>query len=466
MDTIENIKTRIESYNSLIKYQIKANRENVAGERKINLSIDGMLPDINSLKSEVLHTLRNGDYSDEFIHSINRLYLLSEANSDLLVEYTPAITNLYKDYPISKELDKLSLDIFHFIHFDILQAKDQIGRPIIYKGFEDTNDDLPEYRFKDNAYILWNLYYLSLNVSEAYLKQELKDFENLLSYKLEADKELFIEQQKDKRAGNILELSRDFCDRDLPFLYLRSNPLINKTNLVCLILSDVMEKLSIDEYPRYVEFDYSVYTTKFRWEFEKNSLNDYSDIASLPRFDQLIYLFSNIFFIEKIGKQIKEEQITLISYEPIENMEEMEAYLDKKDLEQEQIEPGLSKNTKAEYLLAVPILNLIYEEFDGEVWETISLVDFLNVFTTAINLQQNFKIRQKTRFYYLLKKVWINSLNLSLFDTEKEWSETFLNNYNLSVSAYWNQTVKNEGTLKNRAFVQSVDKILPKDERF
>ena len=60
--------------------------------------------------------------------------------------------------------------------------------------------------------------------------------------------------------------------------------------------------------------------------------------------------------------------------------------------------------------------------------------------------------------------MWINSSNKSLFDTEKEWIIPFLQNYNLSYSAYTNQFIKKEGGVKHRSFTRSVDKILPKDD--
>lgn len=80
------------------------------------------------------------------------------------------------------------------------------------------------------------------------------------------------------------------------------------------------------------------------------------------------------------------------------------------------------KNISVGYILPVPILNQIYEEFDNKLWHNITLEDFLNVFTTEINRQENFKLKtnQTTRFYFLLKKIWINYDNKALFDTEKE----------------------------------------------
>jgi len=88
------------------------------------------------------------------------------------------------------------------------------------------------------------------------------------------------------------------------------------------------------------------------------------------------------------------------------------------------------------------------------------------MFTTEIKKQDKFKLKPKQtpRFYFLLKKIWINSPNKSLFNTEKEWVTSFLHNYNLSYSAYTNQFIRNEGGMKHRNFMKSVDKILPQDE--
>ncbi len=116
--------------------------------------------------------------------------------------------------------------------------------------------------------------------------------------------------------------------------------------------------------------------------------------------------------------------------------------------------------------MPIPILDLIYKEFNDELWNDIGLVEFLNIFTTAINKQDSFKLKSKqtVRFYFLLKKIWINSDNKALFNTEKEWIIPFLQNYGLSYSAYTYQFIKNEGGLKHRKFTKAIDKILPKDE--
>lgn len=53
MDTIKETLYYVEQYNSLIKYQLKSNKEASAGERKIDLSLESTLPDFDQFKSEV-----------------------------------------------------------------------------------------------------------------------------------------------------------------------------------------------------------------------------------------------------------------------------------------------------------------------------------------------------------------------------------------------------------------------------
>lgn len=84
----------IETYNALIKYKIRAYKENVADEVKINLHLTGDLPDIEAFIQEVLQILENKAYPDNFIYSINRLYLLGETNSDSLAEHNLVIKQL------------------------------------------------------------------------------------------------------------------------------------------------------------------------------------------------------------------------------------------------------------------------------------------------------------------------------------------------------------------------------------
>lgn len=140
--------------------------------------------------------------------------------------------------------------------------------------------------------------------------------------------------------------------------------------------------------------------------------------------------------------------------------------MDKKDNKHDKEKEKSQSKVKSEYILPIPMLDLIYQEFNDELWDNITLVEFLDMFTTEISKMDSFNLKPKqtTRFYYLLKKIWINSSNKTLFSSEKEWAIPFLQNYNLSYSAYTNQSIKNEGGLKHRNFIKSVDKILPKDE--
>lgn len=89
------------------------------------------------------------------------------------------------------------------------------------------------------------------------------------------------------------------------------------------------------------------------------------------------------------------------------------------------------------------------------------------MFTSTAVKQNDFKLKHKqtARFYYLLKKIWLNC-DQSSFDSEKEWIIPFLKNYNLSYSAYTNQFIANEGGVKHLKFTRSVDKILPKEKEF
>ena len=86
MNSIKGILHYIEACNNLIKHQIKY----FSGEGKTELCRIVTCPDIEAFKSEVLSILKSGTYPDYFIDSINRIYLQSEANSDLSVE-PPAV---------------------------------------------------------------------------------------------------------------------------------------------------------------------------------------------------------------------------------------------------------------------------------------------------------------------------------------------------------------------------------------
>ena len=241
--------------------------------------------------------------------------------------------------------------------------------------------------------------------------------------------------------------------------------MIKRNDLFYLLLSEVMNKIPSEEYAKYVELDYSKYQYKhFRWNFASTRLESYIELNDLFGFYNLVRILANTLLIKDYTEEQKNESVEIL--EPEENKEELEEYLDRRDKELDEEIARTNKTAKPEYILPIPILDLIYQEFNNELWDEITLMEFLGMFTTEINRQDNFKLKSKqtTRFYYLLKKIWINSSNTSLFNTEKEWAIPFLQNYKLSYSAYTNQSVRNEGGLKHRNFMKSVDKILPKDE--
>lgn len=270
----------------------------------------------------------------------------------------------------------------------------------------------------------------------------------------------YIHKEKAKLLEQITALSQNFCDRNFVFYYLRSSEHVEMGYLLGYILSDVLSGLNSDEFAQYIELDYSKYPANYSWQFEKKSIKDYPELAGLSKFEQLINLLTNIYLFNALDngseeeKEVKEisdsHQPEAIQEESIENI------VDKKPF----------KSNAAEYLLPVPILDLIYKEFTDELWYDMTLVEFLDIFTTAVNKQENFRLkpRQTVRFYYLLKKIWINSDNKALFNSEKEWIVPFVEHYKLSYSAYTNQFIRNEGNTKHRTFIRSVDKILPKDD--
>ncbi|MDR2409889.1 MAG: hypothetical protein LBE13_17510, partial [Bacteroidales bacterium] len=469
MNTLQNILYFLENFNALIKYHIKAYKEGLPNERKINLNFEN-IPDIESVREDVLEILRTGDHSSDFVHLINRLYLLSESNSDLIVEGNQQIkqfaNELQKKYPFFNTLDRFSLDIFQLIHFDIWNAEDEYSRHIHYKGFDDNLfPQLIEIQFRSDNVILWQTYYLLYNITEAYVLQEKQDIEHQLSFKPEADKEKFIQQQKEARAREIIDLSNGLCDKNVPFLYTRNNPMIKQNGLFYILLSEVMNKISEEEYTKYVELDYTKYRHKhFQWNFASTKLESYIELNNLFGFCNLVRILTNTLLIKDYTEEQKIEPVEIL--EPEENKEELEEYLDRRDEElDEELDEEIARRNKAakpKYILPIPILDLIYQEFNNELWDEITLMEFLGMFTTEINRQDYFKLKSKqtTRFYYLLKKIWINSSNTSLFNTEKEWAIPFLQNYKLSYSAYTNQSIRNEGGLKHRNFMKSVDKIL------
>jgi hypothetical protein len=323
---------------------------------------------------------------------------------------------------------------------------------------------MAEFQFKNDEVIPWQTYYLLQNITEAYLIQEKQDIEHQLSFKSEPDKEKSIQQQKEIRAEEIINLSNDLCDKNLPFLYTRDNPMISQDNLFYLLLSEVMNRLSSENYVEYVQLDYQRYRKKnYQWNFASSSLDNYLEFQPLFGFTKLVRILANLMFIKDYAEFAVSESAEPIEVE--ENRQELDEYLDRREKEQDKEIEKINRTAKPEYILSIPILDLIYREFNEELWDDITIMEFLNMFTTEIKKQDKFKLKPKqtTRFYFLLKKIWINSPNKSLFNTEKEWITPFLHNYNLSYSAYTNQFIKNEGGLKHRNFMKSVDKILPKD---
>jgi hypothetical protein len=312
---------------------------------------------------------------------------------------------------------------------------------------------MPETVFKNDETILWQAYYLLQDVTEAYLEQEERDVEHQLSFKSEPDKEKFIQQQKENKVEEIINLSNGLCDKNMPFLYIRNNPIITYDNLFYYLLSEVMSLLSTDDYEKYVGLDYPKYLQKkYHWNFSSTTLDNYTDLQQLFGFNRLVRILSNALFIKE-----HTEETAPVSVETTENIQKLEDYLDKKD-----------KQNDTEYILSIPILDMIYQEFNDELWDNVTFMEFLEIFTSEIKKTDNFKLKPKqvTRFYFLLKKIWLNSSCKSLFGSEKEWVIPFLQNYGLSYSAYTNQFIKKEGGVKHQSFTKSVDKILPKDDDF
>ncbi len=460
----------IELLNRLIKFELKINQKNFAGEKKINFT--GTLPRFDNFQTEIERVLSVDDYSDDFVNLINRLYFIAESNSDLLAESAGILKTLNNKYPYNQELEKLSFDVYEFIRDCIFSPEDDEfdNDCFFFDGSGLLKDNMPEYLFRNNKYILFPVYHVLHFAATAYSQQLQSDFENQLSFKQEKDIENFKQLQREKLSEDIISLSTGFCDREIPFFFVRNNPFTNQIYLFAYLLSDVLEKLSVEDYAKYVEFNYQAYPDKFRWEFNRLSISEYADINELQGFERLIKILSYTLFLKTLcdTDETKEQEIYP---EPNENREELEEYLDRRDKEQDvQIEEHnktiLSRKISPEYILLVPILNTLYEEFNDVLWEELTLVEFLSMFTTEVLYQPKFKIKQKqtTRFYYFLKRIWINSPTKSFFDSEEEWVTTFLNAYNLSFSSYTNQFVKNEGGYKHRDFIRLVNKLLPKTE--
>lgn len=439
MNEFDNILLLLENYNALIKYHIKAFKEGVSDERKINLNFNN-LPDIERFQSEVEQVLQEHEHSADFVRLINRLYLLGQSNSDLFANYSAVEKHIYKIYPSGKDMERFSFGIYEFI-------RDEVFHGMLWEDDKCPLSKMAELLYKEDESILWPVYYLLRNAVNAYLVQEKYDMEHQLSFKSEPDRKRFIQQQKEDRAVEIADLSNGLCDRNFPFKYIQ-NGSPSQDKLFYILLSGAMDKLSSEEYASYAELNYSSCKSgNYQWDFANTSLESHALVAQLPSFGKLIRVLTNTLLIR---------DYTVVK--PADG-KEPEPHIEKKDAEPD-------KKVKPEYILPVPILNLVYQEFNDELWDDITLVEFLDMFTTEINKQDRFKLKPKqtTRFYYLLKKIWINSSDRTLFDTEKKWAIPFLQNYNLSYSAYTNQFVRNEGGYKHKKFANSVDKILPKDE--
>lgn len=489
MDTIKDTLYYIEQYNSLIKYQLKSNKETCAGERKIHLSLESILPDFDQLKSEVQHNLSRGEASPEdFVCLINRLLFLGEANSDLLVEYNPIIKQLYNEYPITKQLEELSFNTYQFIRDEVFKNQDEFERPIIYKGFEDVMTNLPEYYFKDNNYILWRLYHFIPVITTPYTKQLLRDFNNRKRIVSENERGKLTQQNKAEYINKAIELSTDFCDRNFVSDYLLGKPSIDKRHIAGYILSDMLEKLNLPDYTRYIEFNYSKYSSTYDWKFEKNSINDYTDLTALPQFEHLILLLSSIFFVRELDKEeklIADSKIEISSESDPEEIERAETIVEDEIIEpttidkpieniesennqsvdgKEQIESSgiiYKEKLRPDCITKLSTLIQVHEEFNNTLWEDISVLEFLNVFATTIQKVEAFEIKDKTQFYYLLKRIWKNRTDVSTYRYEKEWLIPFLNAYGLSHSSYSNQFIEKDGVYNHRRFIKAVADIFP-----
>ncbi|GHT36040.1 hypothetical protein AGMMS49574_27010 [Bacteroidia bacterium] len=66
---------------------------------------------------------------------------------------------------------------------------------------------------------------------------------------------------------------------------------------------NVESYIGVDDYIRYVEFDYTKYKPSFRWDFGKNTPEDYKDLSALPRFNRLVYLLCHILYVKDIEKE-------------------------------------------------------------------------------------------------------------------------------------------------------------------
>ncbi|GHT36032.1 hypothetical protein AGMMS49574_26970 [Bacteroidia bacterium] len=286
MNTIRNTAYWLERFNSLVKLQLKIKAESYTDEVKINFA--GEPPNIDAFKACVGQTIESGKHLDSFIDTINLLFFLSEANSDLMVEGNLSSHQAYNEFcklsPHIRELDKLSLDVFEFV--------DEISH--YYTGFENRQTELPECRYKEDRYILWSLYHLVSSFVVSYHEQEMIDFQNHLSYLNKSEVNNFIRQQQDECLEKIWESVKGFCDRNIVFNYLEPDSDTETDYLIYTVVSGFMEKAGVDDYIRYVEFDYTKYKPSFRWDFGKNTIEDYKDLSALPRFNRLVFLLCHI----------------------------------------------------------------------------------------------------------------------------------------------------------------------------
>ncbi|KAA6325889.1 hypothetical protein EZS27_024940 [termite gut metagenome] len=163
MDVINNTDYWLERFNRLVKIQVKIRLESFTGEIKINHA--GEIPNMEDFKIAIEQTLHSAKYSDSFIDTVNKLFFLSWANSDLIVEANLSNRQAYDEFcqlsPQIRELDKLSLDAFNFIGDAVFESQDNLFH---YKGFKVAKAEFPEYRYKEDKYILWPLYHLVRNM--------------------------------------------------------------------------------------------------------------------------------------------------------------------------------------------------------------------------------------------------------------------------------------------------------------
>jgi len=325
MTTLLNILLLLEDYNALIKYHIKAHKKGISDERRIVLGFES-IPNIDLFKSEVEQVLQQGEYSEDFAYLLNQLYLLSQSNSNLFASYSVVEKFIYKEYPLSRDLEQFSFSVYEFI-------RDEVFCNNLWNDEKDPLAKMTEFQFKNDESILWQTYYLLQNITEAYLIQEKQDIEHQLSFKSEPDKEKFIQQQKEIRAEEIINLSNDLCDKNLPFLYIRDNPMISQDNLFYLLLSEVMNRLSSKDYIEYVRLDYQRYRKKsYQWNFASSSLDNYSELQPLSGFTKLVRILANAMFIKDHTEFAVNDPSEPIEVEA--NRQELEEYLGRREEEQ------------------------------------------------------------------------------------------------------------------------------------